>query len=151
MEDKKETSIVEKVINPKPLKFRDEKEGTIEAIEEYIAQNRSEDTFRVIMFGHIDKRGLKDAEVYKRAGLTRNVFYCIKRGGNYKISKNSALRLGIGLELTLDELEYLLRSAGYSLNPTDPFDLIIRYFLERRIYDMEKINLSRYTILGIFL
>ena len=128
MEDKKETSIAEKVINPKPLKFRDEKEGTIEAIEEYIAQNRSEDTFRVIMFGHIDKRGLKDAEVYKRA-----------------------LRLGIGLELTLDELEYLLRSAGYSLNPTDPFDLIIRYFLERRIYDMEKINLSLYTILGIFL
>ena len=53
--------------------------------------------------------------------------------------------------LNSDELEYLLRSAGYSLNPTDPFDLIIRYFIERRIYDMEKINLSLYTILGIFL
>lgn len=151
MEEKKDAAVATKTFDPKCVKYRDEKEGTIEAIEEYVAKNRSEDTFRVIMFSHIDKKGLKDADVYKRAGLARNVFYCIKRGGHYRISKNSALRLGVGLQLSIEEFEYLLRSAGYSLNPADPFDLIVRYFVERNLYDVEKINLALYTILGILL
>ena len=142
LQTKKETKI--KYINHN---ITDDKEELIS----YIENNRSKDSFRVMMFSFIDQKGLKDADVYRRAGLTRNVFYCIKRGGNYKVSRKTAIRIGLSLELTLKELDDLLKTTGYGLNYSDPFDLIIKYYVERGIYDICTINIALNDIVGIIL
>ena len=45
-----------------------------------------------------------------------------------------------GLEADLDEMEALLCEAGYALSGSETFDLIIRYCVEHRVFDLDEIN-----------
>ena len=87
----------------------------------------------------IDEKGLSDVEVYKRANIDRRLFSKI-RNKKYKPSKQTALALAIALELTIDETENLLAQAGYSLSPTQQFDVIVAHSIRKGRYDIHKIN-----------
>lgn len=131
--------------------YFDKKNENLRDVCNYIMKNRSQNSFRTRLFGFIDEKGLNDVEVYKKADLTRNVFYCIKKGGNYQVSKKTALKCALSLELTIEQTELLLDSAGYSLNRSDPFDLIIMYHLENKIYDIFVINETLNELAGVIL
>jgi len=107
---------------------------------QYIDEHHDKNSFRDTLFRVIDTKGFNDVEVYKKARLTRNVFHCIKKIENYQVSKKTAIKFAIALELTNQEAENLLNSAGYCLNHSSPFDLIIMYHLDHHIYDVIRIN-----------
>jgi hypothetical protein len=44
------------------------------------------------------------------------------------------------LELRKEETCQLLSAAGYSLSDCDTFDLVIQFFLEKEIYDIDTVN-----------
>lgn len=125
-----------------------EQNGQLSEVCQYINENRDKDSFREVLFRFIDTKGFNDVEVYKRARLTRNVFHCIKKTDNYQVSKKTAIKCAIALELTSLEAETLLRSSGYSLNHSSPFDLIIMYHLDHHIYDVIRINDVLEDLLG---
>ncbi len=114
----------------------------------YIDENRNDDSFRVTLFRFIDTKGFNDVEIYKKARLTRNVFHCIKKTDDYQVSKKTALKCAIALELNCSETEKLLNSAGFSLNHSSPFDLIIMYHLDHHIFDVIRINDVLEDLLG---
>lgn len=88
----------------------------------------------------IDTRGLKDAQVYKRANLSRQHFSKIRSNPQYKPTKPTVLALAVALELSLDETTMLLERAGFALSHADQRDVIVEFFIREGIYDVFQIN-----------
>lgn len=99
-----------------------------------------EETFSQRLLRMIDERGLRDSDVYTKAGIDRLHFSKIKNDIGYSPSKKMVLSFAIALELSLDEAKDLLQSAGYALSRSSKSDIITAYFLQNRIYDWLEIN-----------
>ncbi len=108
-------------------------------MDDYIKKTRKP-TFNQVLFGFIDKTGASDSDIYKKAGLDRRHFSKIRSNPDYRPGKNSTIALAIALELNKKEANELLTAAGYSLSESDTFDLVIRFCLEKKIYDIHNVN-----------
>ena len=110
------------------------------------------DTFHDKLFQYIDNSGMTDVEIYKKAGLDRKLFSIIRSNpayGNvicrcemvaYHPGKNIVLALAIALELDINETNDLLSRAEYAFSPSNKGDLIIKFFIEHKVYDRMAIN-----------
>lgn len=106
---------------------------------------RQEDAgFTETLLKLIDKTGKKDAEIYKKANLSKQHFSKIRNNPHYRPSKQTAIALALALELNLDQTKDLIGRAGYALTNSSKFDLIIRYFIERGQYNVVEINMALY-------
>ncbi|MBO4365972.1 MAG: hypothetical protein J5804_06755, partial [Eggerthellaceae bacterium] len=83
---------------------------------------------------------LTDAQVYKRANISRQVFNKIKNDANYHPKKPTVLALCVALELGVPQTRDVLSRAGYSLNRSSTFDLIVEYYIARGVFDSFEIN-----------
>ena len=110
-------------------------------IETFIKDKRKP-TLQKVLFGFIDKKGAADAEVYKKAGIDRRHFSKIRSNPDYRPGKNTMIALALALELNKKETDKLLSSAGYSLSDSDNADLIVQFYIEKKIYDIIQVNLA---------
>jgi hypothetical protein len=108
-------------------------------IEEFIKTKR-QPILQDVLFSFIDRTGLKDPDIYKKAGVDRKLFSKIRSSANYRPSKNTIISLALALELNQKETDKLLGSAGYSLSDSDMSDLVIQFCLEKKIYDLLQVN-----------
>ncbi len=109
-------------------------------INNYINDNKDEDTFQTYLFKLIDERELKDSDVYNKVNIDRRLFSKIRSNKDYHPSKETIILLGFALELSEKEIEDLLEKASYSLPMNTTFDLIIRFCFKEKIYDINTIN-----------
>ncbi|MBT2663820.1 hypothetical protein [Bacillus sp. ISL-45] len=108
-------------------------------IESFIAEKRKP-TLQKVLFGFIDKKGCKDSEIYKKAGIDRRLFSKIRSNPEYRPGKNTVTALAMALELNKKETDKLLGSAGYSLSDSETSDLVIQFCIERKIYEIDQVN-----------
>ena len=88
----------------------------------------------------VNKKGLKNSEVYANACMTKQYFSKILNG-QVNPSKERVLALAIGLHLNLDETVDLLKIAGYALSPISQTDKVVEYFIVKKIYNVIKIDM----------
>ena len=111
------------------------------------------DTLSFYMHEYINQTGLEISSIYKNTeiseksyALTKQTFSKINRNinsnrkQNYHPKKNTILLLAFGMRLNLEQTEDLLFSAGYVLDETSRFDMIVRESIEEKKYDLGKIN-----------
>ncbi len=88
----------------------------------------------------INKKGLKNSEVYVAANISKQYFSKLLKG-TVKPSKEKVLALALGLRLNMDETVDFLRMAGYALSPISQTDAVVGYFIEHKMYSVIKIDI----------
>ncbi len=110
-----------------------------QTLDEYMQSMDKPFAFK--LFDLIDKSGMTDVECYKKANVDKKTFSKIKcNPQTYRPSKQTAVAFAVALELNLEQTQELLASAGLTLSRSFVFDKIIRYFIQKKIYDIYLIN-----------
>lgn len=119
----------------KPVSFEKKSESLEEALKEIYT-----DSFEKHLQQLINKKELKNSEVYATANISKQYFSKLLKG-QVKPSKEKMLALAVGLRLNLDETIDFLRIAGYALSPISQTDKIVEYFIEHEDYNVLKIDI----------
>lgn len=100
------------------------------------------DSFSQYLLYLIERKGMKNSDVYKRAVVDKKVFSKIKNNIDYHPNKMTAMCLCVGAMLNIDDTKDLLARAGYALSPCDKTDVIFSYFIEHEIFDIIEIDIA---------
>lgn len=93
----------------------------------------------------LQRSKMSNVEVYKRANLTKAAFSAILSNGHIP-KKGTVIALAIAMKLDLKETERLLMKAGYTFSNSIVSDLIAVYFINHKIYDIDKLNSALYEM-----
>jgi transcriptional regulator with XRE-family HTH domain len=108
-------------------------------LEGFMAQQANE-SFSEMLFRLIREKGLREPDIYKRAGLTPQHFSKIRSDRSYKPTKETVLSLAIALRLTLPETKDLLRTAGLAFTHASKRDMVVEYCIINENWDIFSIN-----------
>lgn len=103
-----------------------------------------DESFAQTVLRLIDERGLRDATVYKRANMSRQLFAKIRRDDDYRPTKKTACALAFALRLSYEDALALLSRAGFTLSHSSKFDVIVEYCLLSNIHDINQVNMVLY-------
>ena len=98
-------------------------------------------SFHDKLFELIDKAGLDNKDVWKRANLDRKHFSKIQCDEKYHPKKKTVMALCIALELDLEQSKDLLARADWAFSPSSKVDLIVQKAIMDRQYDIYQLNL----------
>lgn len=117
----------------------------IARIEKAISKNGA--SFHDKLFELIDKSGVADKDVWKRANMDRKLFSKIKCDPDCRPKKKTVMSLCVALELNAEQAKDLMSRAGLAFNPGSKFDLVVGWAIENKKYDIIELNdiLDRYT------
>ncbi len=99
----------------------------------------------------------KPSQIYKNTldELDKKAFSKVRSNAqkkpNYHPKKSTVFLLAIGMNLTVDQTEQLLFSAGYAFDETSKFDKTIRDFIQKRNYKIEEIENALFNSTGKYL
>lgn len=115
------------------------------SLSERLIETKDIPTFSKLVKEHMYKKNITSSDIYKNSLIDRKLFSALNVNDNYMPSKETAIMYCLALNLQLDEAMELLSSAGYTLYKYSNFDIIVKYFLENKIYNIDKLNDALYV------
>lgn len=114
-------------------------------VQLYLLENMGA-SFNELLFKLIDRTAQKDSDVYKKARIDRRLFSKIRSSKKYVPCKKTVVALCLALELSREDADALLSSAGYSLSRSEEYDLAIAFCISRQVFDFNDINEMLYEL-----
>ena len=116
----------------------------MESLKEYIVRHRinkeKTNDFVTYLYELMDKYGFdKNSDLYEKANISRQYWSKIINKERQP-SLETVLKIVFALKLQNHECKYLLKKAGYTLASSSTYALVIRYCIENKIYDLNKVN-----------
>lgn len=92
----------------------------------------------------------KQSDIYKPVGLSKQTFSKIRSNTNpnYHPKKKNVLLIAIGLNLPIVQTESLLASAGYVFDEKSKAEMLLKKFIENRVFNMQVIEETIYRECG---
>ena len=124
--------------------FRDVTLDRVDFLKLYAQAKTGCETFSQMLLRLIKDSGEKNSTIYNRANIDRRHFSKIANHDDYKPSKQTVLAFAIALKLDFEQTKDLLAVAGFTLNKTNLSDVIVSFFIEYKIFDVDKVNQALY-------
>lgn len=109
------------------------------SIDDYLSENKGGLNFQELLKKHIKDKGLDNPTVYKRSIIVDKKLFSKIINGHIP-NKHSVMALGLALELDLDDYQLFLATANFALNPADMFDIIVKYCVTQRMFDVMQVD-----------
>ncbi|MCQ2575869.1 MAG: macro domain-containing protein [Treponema sp.] len=109
-------------------------------LDDLISEAKDAMNFQNTLQKLIADRKLENSEVYSKALIDRKFFSKIITHKNYIPKKQTVMALGLALKLSLEEYEDFLASAGFAFMRSDAFDVIIKYCVMKKIYNLIQVD-----------
>ena len=109
-----------------------------------ILEKNSGETFSEMLVRLVNESGEKNSAIYNRANIDRRLFSKIVNNSSYQPAKNTVLAFAISLKLSYEMTQKLLDAAGFTLSNKNLSDVIITFFIENKIFDINTINETLY-------
>lgn len=113
-----------------------------ETLKNRVAQ--ADETFHQALQRMVFSRGLSNKDVYCRVFMSKQRYNNIFNHPENKPTKNTALLLAIALELNLNQTLDFIGKAGYTLSDSNKADIIVKYFIEHKKYNVFEIDAALY-------
>ena len=110
----------------------------IDEIEQAVA--KSQPPFKDVLLSYMKEKQMTAPDVYKPGNIDRRVFAKIYNVNDYIPHKETIVAFAFAMKLTKEEIQDLLGAAGLTLGRSTLFDVIVSYFLEKGIYDIDIVN-----------
>jgi O-acetyl-ADP-ribose deacetylase len=96
----------------------------------------------------LEKKGMKDSELYKKIYMSKQTFNKIINGKTEKPNQKTILLLAFGLKLNLDETLDFMEVVGYTFSKSSQFDLIVKYFIQDKNFDLHALETTLFELTG---
>ena len=95
----------------------------------------------------------KNTSIGGEGGIDKRAFSKIRsqKNPNYHPKKNTVFLLALGMNLTIEQTEQLLFSAGYAFDEKNKFDMTIKDFIQKRNFRIEEIENALFEATGKYL
>ena len=103
-------------------------------------------TFSEALLDLLAEKEMKPVEFYKKAGISKEHFSKIKNNVDYQPSKSATMAMVLALKLSLDEAEELMAKAGYTFSTALIQDLVVKFFIQEEIFDVDAVNVELYKL-----
>ena len=112
----------------------------VDFLKLYAQAKTGGETFSEMLLRLIKESGEKNSTIYNRANIDRRHFSKIATHEDYQPSKQTVLAFAIALKLDFERTKDLLAVAGFSLTKSNISDLIVSFFIEYKIFDVDLVN-----------
>lgn len=120
--------------------FGNRKHGALfsDLVQYYVKTKFNNSQARTAQAAHLDPQVVN--QIYNAQRIASR-----KKGRVARVSQRTVIALGMAFELTLDEAEEFMQSAGYAFSNTED-DVLFKLCFKRRFYSISKINELLQTI-----
>lgn len=110
-----------------------------ECIEWYNNHNNPE-TYNEIVSCYLKDSSKDESYICDKYHFEKNYFSNLRSNPKYTPSKGEAIIVCFAFHLSYEHTRALLKSAGYALTNSEKSDLIIRFFLENKEYNINDLD-----------
>lgn len=111
-----------------------------DACAEWYASHNNPETFSEIVLTYLKDSDKNESTLCDKLQLEKSFFNNLRSDRTYHPSKGEAILIAFAFKLNLEETKALLKSAEYSLSNSSKSDLVTRFFLDKKEYNVGDLN-----------
>ena len=110
------------------------------ACKEWYENHDNPETFSDIILAYLKDSGKDESAICDKCMLDKGFFSKLKNDKSYHPGKGEAVLLAFAFKLNFEEAKALLRSADHAFSNSSESDLVIRFFIEEKEYNVGHLN-----------